>query len=130
MESQEIGLCSICFASGLRETLSATPLPQYLHFSATLHPNPPPPPLLNPCSHPITEACRTEPQSFYMSSKVSPCDAESPGWMSAECSIKKPPAKSQQQQQQQRDPMLFGASPSGLVDIWIVLLVRLGNCWI
>ena len=72
MESQEIGLSSICFG---RDTLppplhSHYTLPQYLH-------SPPHSPLslLHPCSHPITKACRKNP-CFYMSSKVSPCGAE------------------------------------------------------
>lgn len=39
-----------------RDTLSPpTTLPQYLQLAT------PPPSLVHPCSHPITEACRTEP---------------------------------------------------------------------
>lgn len=89
--------------------------PSTCTFLLPFHPLPHchPTPLVNPCSHPITEVCHTEPPSFHMSSKVSPCDAESLGRMSAECSIKQLPAQSRRRRRrrQWRDPVLCGASP-------------------
>ena len=94
MESQEIGLSSICFGGSLEETLY--PLPSHLH--PTTHPQYLQYPLFP--SHYWGMSHRTP--CFYMSSKVSPCGAEMLGWMSAECSIKQLLAQYQQQQQQQQ----------------------------
>lgn len=73
--------------------------PQYLHFSATATPAPPILLTGEPMFPSHYGGMSHWAPCFYMSSKVSPCDAETLGWMSAECSIKQLLAQSQQRQE-------------------------------
>lgn len=71
MESQEIGLSSICFGSGLEETLPLLPTPSHHSppipaVSCCSDPPHPTPSLVHPCSHPIMEAYCTEPLPLHV----------------------------------------------------------------